>query len=666
MKTSQLRGINIANPVAVEKEYLLYAVDYAAERKLNHIQINGPIHDSIRGNIDGMTRYRKYAVFNSEKDADYVDLCLDAVNAACRRAAEKGLKVYMWHHELEIPVGFGKLYPEVLNEYGDIEVSHPLIQDFLENKIQDFFYSYPEMSGIVLTLHETKVPLLKLKNQKLSKTERVKLVTKILFDACTALGKELIVRPFASIEEDYGMMMQAYEEISTSLSVMDKWTQFDWSLTLPSNAFFEKIKNNPLTVEADIFGEFFGKGRLPLMLKEHLREKFAYCEAFSPIGYVARIDRDGYNAFGDVNEVNTDIFCAYLHGSDPDTAIDNFFKKKYRNVRAEITALMEETEGILTNTIYAKGYYFSQQSLFPTLNHCKNHFYFEMMRDAPDIKSDEWFIPRNWERGSIEELIAEKRSAAERASGLYDALCRLEGRMESGDFIALKVKFLNLKLVTEIWYTLTLVLRDGSRFDDEALEAGLLKLSELEKAGRELLGEQFYCAAGEIEAFCRELRLSYPLEKAAKESFEGRDELTDYVICGGISEGHRLKKEVNFSDTLIRNNALCRIPGNQRGAEWSSIRAHGWFSYELAVIPYANAIIKITMEGVDSELSVKVTIGEDEYTVSDHGNTRKEYCFRYCERRGADHVSVRFDKISGNTPFVYTITAEKCYETKHE
>ena len=106
-----------------------------------------------------------------------------------------------------------------------------------------------------------------------------------LYEPMKALGKELIVRTFASIEEDYQMMLDAYEQISTEMMVMDKWTQFDWSLTMPHNAFYNKIKNNPLFVEGDIFGEFFGKGRLPLMLKEHIGGKFDYCQKYLIILY---------------------------------------------------------------------------------------------------------------------------------------------------------------------------------------------------------------------------------------------------------------------------------------------------------------------------------------------------------------------------------------------
>jgi hypothetical protein len=121
-----------------------------------------------------MTYYRKYAQFNEVKDKAYVDYCLQTTNEVLDKLAAAGIKLYMWHHELELPVGFEEAYPETLNADGDIEVSHPLVKDFLENKLEDFFFAYPKMDGIVLTLHETRIPLLKLKNQKLGKIERVK------------------------------------------------------------------------------------------------------------------------------------------------------------------------------------------------------------------------------------------------------------------------------------------------------------------------------------------------------------------------------------------------------------------------------------------------------------------------------------------------------------
>lgn len=669
INTARIKGISVCNPVEIEKDYLLFTVDYAARKGFDHMQFIGPIHDVIKGNIDGMTPYRKYHMFDKEKCVSYVEYCLDAINEACAKASAYGIKTYMWHHELELPAGFKDSFPETVNGCGDIEVTHPLVKDFLEHKIKDFFYAYPKMDGIILTLHETKIPLLKLKEQKLGKIERVKYVTQILFETCKSLGKELIVRPFASIEEDYEMMTKAYEEISTELLIMDKWTQFDWSLTLPHNAFYNKIKKNPLFVEADIFGEFFGKGFLPLMLKSHIAEKFAYCEGFEPKGYVARIDRAGQIPFGDVNEVNINIMHAHLNHLDVEKEIQKFFEDKYPKAATEVRTLMEQTENVLKKTFYANGYYFTELSLFPTLNHCKNHYYFEMMREKCDIVSNEWYIPRGWERGSLEDILFEKQSAAEDADQLLKQLETLKDKMETVEYEKLSAKFINLKIITNMWFLLAKVFMNYVKYFEtldakyeEALKQNTAMLLQLNEQGIATLGDKFYLKGikesvipgGKIEDFVKEVHASFQLEKEALSNME-KEELWDYIVCGGAMEGHRLQKEVNFSDTLIHNNALCRIPGNMRGMEWSSINAHGWFSYEVLVKPKAENKIKLIMSGSNGPLNICVTIEGIKYCIQSDNPDRCEYEICYYETEGKDTVRIRFDKISKYTPCVFAI-----------
>lgn len=675
MHNKKIKGITVCNPVDNDKEYLLFTVDYAAKMGFNHMQIVGPIHDVVKGNIDGMTPYRKYNQFDITKNMDYVKYSIDAVNEACRRAKSYGIKVYQWHHELDLPTGFKEEYPEIVNNYGDVEVTHPRVKDFLEHKILDFFYTYPDMDGIILTLHETKIPLLKLKDQKLGKVERVKYVTQVLFDTCQKLGKELIVRPFASIEEDYVMMAKAYEEISTELLVMDKWTQFDWSLTMPHNAFYKKIEKNPLLVEADIFGEFFGKGHLPLMLKEHIAEKYNYCEEFMPQGYVARIDRSGRDSFDDVNEVNIIIMNAYLMGKNVEAEIDRFFHERYGAVAEEVKSVMESTENVLKKTIYTKGYYYSELSRFPTLNHSKNHFYFEMLRENYDIASEEWFIPQNWKRGSLEELHAEKQAAVLEADKLYERIVALEGKMDEAEYHKLWVKFMNLKLVTRIWERLFVTYRDYieyfETFDDTYatnLEKDIETLRALKVLGVETLGEAFYCLnCGSpspnnpkglfdyIEDFCNCISESFQAEKKATINLKTEETLTDYIVCGGAMEGHRLQKEVNFSDTLVLDGALCRIPGNKRGMKWSSINAHGWFSYQVKVKPLEENEIHVIIGSIGEMLEARVTIGEKEYEIRENACDRKDLMFYYTPDEGCSFVRIRFDKISGYTPCVFEI-----------
>lgn len=668
----RIRGINVCNPVKVEKDYLLYAVKYAQKYGMNHIQINGPIHDGVRGNIDGMTQYRKYACFNSEKDLDYVATCMDAVNTACEEAEKHGISIYLWHHELELPYGFTEKYPETVNESGDVEVTHPKVKDFLEHKLGDFFEAYPKMAGLILTLHETKVPLLKLKNQKLGEIERVKYVTQILHDTCKRYGKELIVRPFASIEEDYVMMEKAYEEVSLTMPMMDKWTQFDWSLTLPNNHFFQKIERNPLLVEGDIFGEFFGKGYLPVMLKKHLKDKVSYCDSFSPLGYVVRIDRGGRNFFGDINEVNMAIFNACNQKRDVEQTVSEFFAERYPKVAKELQALMEKTEDVQTKMFYANGFYFTESSHFPSLNHSKNHYYFELFSDECGIDSNEWFVPRAWKRGPVADLITEKKQAMEDATKMFAELESLKGKMEDAEYQTLWKKFYNLKLTAEIWYQLAQTFRNyvlcfqgADSTAEEKLQQCLDTLLRKQKEGYELLGDDFYGMSSSLHGaevkkdritqFVNEVRQCYLAEKMQWQGLWQKTDLTDAIVCGSATEGHFLQKEVNFSDTLLTEDGICRISGNSMGAEWATIKAHGWFSYQLAVTPHAVNKIVIEAGALEDGLDMKVTVGESEYQIHADSAAKKEHLITYTETKGESKVRIRFDKTSTSTPCVYTV-----------
>ena len=672
MNDKQIKGISVLNPVRVDRDIYLKSIDHAIKHGYNHIQLIGPIHDPVRGNVDGMIFYKKYAQFNGYKDADYVNHSIKVVNEALEKSHAAGIETYMWHHELDIPDGFTDAYPEMLNEYGDVEVSHPILRDFVENKLKDFFETYPLMDGLIITYFETKVPLMRLKNQKLSKTERMKYVTEILYNTCKRLGKKLIVRTDATTEEDYVTLLGVYEDVSTEMLTMNKWTQFDWSLTLPPNTFIKNVAKNPRIIETDIFGEYFGKGRLPLMLKEHILKNFKHCEQYGPIGYVSRIDRSGFYPWGEVNEVNLVIMHALMSGDDLDDAIDAFFKERYGKAANSVKSVMEKTEDVVRRILFLNDYYFSELSRFPTLNHCKNHFYFEMMREDYHIASNEWFIPKGWERGDIGKVFDEIEDARRDASMLLQRVIALKDEIVEEKYSDLYTKFRNLDLCARIWYELVNVFFSYARYIDsnadeylDRLNSAVSRLSELNDLGNELLGDKFHCIIGDrfdgmihnrdmIGEFISELRktFDYEIKKSRELSSE---KLTDFIVCGGACEGHKLQKEVNFSDTLIRHGELCRIPGNRKGLEWSTITAHGWFSYELRLSEGRENNIIIEAESNTDILCMKVIIGDDEHTVNVQSGEKQELLFTYNAKHSEDSVRIRFEKISTNVPCIYTV-----------
>ena len=672
----RIKGMSMCNPVDLDRDYLIHTAKYAIENGYTHFEIIGPTHDPVKGNCDGMIYYRKYSEFNSDKDKEYVDFCTELVNEVCDMLKPHGIKTYYWHHELEIPLRFDEVYPEIHNVDGDVEVTHPLIKDFLVNKIEDFFYTYPKMDGIVLTLHETRIPLLKLKNQKLDKIERVKYVTEILYETCKRLGKELIVRPFASMLSDYDDLMAAYERISSELVVCDKWTQFDWSLTMPHNEFFNKIKNNPLMVETDIFGEYFGKGFLPIMLKDHIKNKYAYCEGYEPKGYVSRIDRGGYIPFGTPNEVNLEIMSACQDGRDVDEAIDAFFARAYGECGAAVRALMEGTEDIQIKMFYINKIEFSMLSLFPGLSYIITAQKIEMFRDNPEFEPTAWYIPKNYVRPPLSELTAIKREAVEESEAKLRALAELKGKLTEEQYHGLYMRFTNMLIAARLWEQLTFCCIGIAKFfehgDEGAIEsvnAAMAELQRIDDEGFAILGEEYYCYALGRATATKTTRSNVPhfIEQVGKvfklESDEikrlGAKGLVDYVVCGGFNERHSLRKEINFSSSQNFEDGVCRLAGSARGKKWSVVKAHGWFSYDLKVKPNAENKITITARGWDSDaVEFSATVGGEKTIFREKSEKKLPCTLIYNEKDGADKVTVRIDRITENMPLIYTIEVE--------
>ena len=202
---------------------------------------------------------------------------------------------------------------------------------------------------------------------------------------------------------------------------------------------------------------------------------------------------------------------------------------------------------------------------------------------------------------------------------------------------------------------------------ESKLNESLERLNAINNEGKTILDDRFYpliadnLAGGttkldKIETFIEEIKTSYTAEKKALENTD--KDLTDYIICGGALESHDLKKEVNFSDTLIYENELCRIPGNIKGLKWSGINAHGWFSYEIKVKPNCENTVNVLCGSVSGKLDVKITIDGVEKEIHEEIFGKKWLTFNYLEKAGKEKVEIRIDKISANVPLIFKVEVE--------
>ena len=97
-----------------------------------------------------------------------------------------------------------------------------------------------------------------------------------------------------------------------------------------------------------------------------------------------------------------------------------------------------------------------------------------------------------------------------------------------------------------------------------------------------------------------------------------------------------------------------RICGNRKGMKWSTINAHGWFSYEVKIKPNTENKIVVVAGSSTESIDVKVTVADKEYIIKEKADGKKEFTFNYTAAN-ENFLRIRFDRISGNTPCIYFI-----------
>ena len=235
---------------------------------------------------------------------------------------------------------------------------------------------------------------------------------------------------------------------------------------------------------------------------------------------------------------------------------------------------------------------------------------------------------------------------------------------------------MNMNVAARLWEQLTLCCIGLARFFDTKenkyvsdVKAAMARLIEIDNEGYATLGEEYYCYAlgvatptkptrSNVPFFVEQVTRAFELEVAEIKRLE-KQGLTDYVVCGGFNERHSMKKEINFSSSHAFPDGMCRLAGSARGKAWSVIKAHGWFSYEVAVKPNEENTIIISAKGWDSDkVELSVTVGGEKNVFRTVSDKKTDFVIKYNEASGSDKVTVRIDRITENMPVVYTIVVK--------
>lgn len=340
---------------------------------------------------------------------------------------------------------------------------------------------------------------------------------------------------------------------------------------------------------------------------------------------------------------------------------------------------MEDTEDIQVMAFHVGGFDFTELSSFPRLNSVKNCYNIQMMRDDYVIESNEWFIPKNFKRPPLDEIVATKKRAIALAEEKLEALEALRDKLTEEQYDGLYMRFKNLLYVSKLWERLIASIIGYSKYFEYGEEKyktmfleALEDLTAINEDGKATLGvTRYYPTAlgtrrtsnpkdidvakiDKVAQYVKDAKASFEYEAALEADLKSEG-LVDFIIPGSGNEGHKLFKEVNFSDTFILDDGVCRIAGTYRGKAFSTVNAHGWFRYEIAVKPNSENEILITAKGSEPSIDFSADIAGEKTVIREAADGKREISIKFTEKEGRDRVQLRLDRISASTPFFYLI-----------
>lgn len=308
------------------------------------------------------------------------------INSICQRAHKKGLKVSVWTHELaEVPSDF------VTDNRVDME--NPRLWKWLQEKYDRLFQTCANIDGIVLTFHETEVPVYHDSKviSRLTPAERVARLIDVIAGVCKSRGKYLVVRSFCYEPSELQFIKDGFALAKSDFTVMTKCQPHDWQPFYPDNPLIGNVSGHPQIVEIDCGHEFLGQADIPYIDVEYVKRRLSYGVSKGIVGAVARIERYSNHALDSPNWADVFVFSKLLQdpSDDPNRLLNEYLAKRYGRVAAPTLATaLSRTFDIVNKTFFALGFWMTDHSRIPSFNYALSHL--------QNIGVDKWDSDPKW------------------------------------------------------------------------------------------------------------------------------------------------------------------------------------------------------------------------------------------------------------------------------
>ncbi len=417
-------------------------------------------------------------------------------------AHQHGIKAHVWTHELDH-------VPQNLMKGAKVAAHGPEFWQWMTGRYQKLLKALPEVDGIVITLTETKVPIDddNLVISPLSPTERFRKMAQTIYDVLHPLNKQLILRTFTWIVEDYDWMLDAFRELPEDIIIMSKVNWGDWFQHYPSNPFIGKVAPHRQIVEFDLVGQYHGDTMVPWVYADYIQQQMQYDLSQNAEGVIARVDWSGH-AYGTANEFNAVAFNALA--KDPFLNLDQLWqqwaKENYgADAAPYVISALKRSNKYTNLAFFTLGFKVLQMS--GTMNSLSYMDGTRIMHSlfCRDVQA-RWkpeLIPTAEKllqptMRTMWESIAEKEKAVEIADSCLKDLKRAQRYLTGSDFTYLTTLFQRAKLLARSWrwineaYFRYLFLGQGDITQKDPLSMALDRVTDLAEEVEHCFGNRIY------------------------------------------------------------------------------------------------------------------------------------------------------------------------------
>ena len=442
----EIRGWDIEN---FQPDYVYEMIDKAASMNANTIGFSHEICMNVEEIIYDWHRYQHLRRF-------------------CDYAHKKGMRVFLWTHEVNGDLGPWILPPLKGETKPRLNMDDPALFEYIAGKYRQAIDKVPNCDGFILSLTESRFQVHRVNESggALIQAERMAKVINAVYKGCNDRGKILMVRDFLRSPGEMESFLDAMKMVPDDVWVYSKCVPNDWEFSYPPNPMLGKVAPHKQVMEMDLSVETGGINEMSMCIVDYIQEHLRNARDKGLAGAISRCD-DGFGINkGTANEINVWSYGHLLN--DPDMNTDwlwaEWCKKRYGEKGGPVAEyVLRKTFPVVNKVSYTLGFWTGQYA--PSIEYADGHLVRNsnaLWDPSPKNKRIEAGLlhpNQTW----IDTTIAEKKEAQEISQHCIDYLDRYGAVLEGEDYQTLRENFercIEQATVGEHWVRIYYTLRE--------------------------------------------------------------------------------------------------------------------------------------------------------------------------------------------------------------